>query len=225
MYRAKQSGRGRCEIYSEELGARLRRRTELERALRRAAEQDELRLHYQPEVDLRSGAIVGVEALVRWQREDALMMPAEFIPLAEETGLIVPIGAWVLDEALRQAGEWKHDASIARAPWTSVNLSVRQLADPEIMRRVAAALARHDADPSSLLLEVTESVILEDVEAGLTVLTQLQRARPRDRDRRLRHRLRVAVLPAALPGLGGQARPLVHHDARGSAHAGDRRPR
>jgi diguanylate cyclase (GGDEF)-like protein len=174
MYRAKQLGKARFEVYSEELGQRLRRRSELERALRHAAERDELRLHYQPEVDLRSGRIVGVEALLRWQRDETLVMPAEFIPVAEETGLIVPIGAWVLDEALRQAHLWEQDDAIDRPPWTSVNLSVRQLADPQIMQRVAEALARHDSDPSKLLLEVTESVILDDVEAGLTVLTQLK---------------------------------------------------
>jgi diguanylate cyclase (GGDEF)-like protein len=174
MYRAKQLGRGRCEPYSEQLGARLRRRGELERALRHAPENGELRLHYQPEVELSSGRIVGVEALLRWERDGTTVMPNEFIPLAEETGLIVPLGAWVLDEALRQARVWQQDATIAQAPWTSVNLSVRQLADPEIMTRVADALARHDSDPSQLLLEVTESVILDDVEAGLTVLTQLK---------------------------------------------------
>jgi diguanylate cyclase (GGDEF)-like protein len=174
MYRAKQMGRDRCEAYSEELGARLRRRGELERALRQAPERGEMQLHYQPEVELSSGRIVGVEALLRWQRDGVTVMPGEFIPLAEETGLIVPIGAWVLDEALRQARAWQDDAAIAHAPWTSVNLSVRQLADPEIMTRVTGALARHDSDPSQLLLEVTESVILDDVEAGLTVLTQLK---------------------------------------------------
>jgi diguanylate cyclase (GGDEF)-like protein len=174
MYRAKQLGRARWEAYSEELGARLRRRTELERSLRYAVDRDELRLHYQPEVDLGSGRIVGVEALLRWQRDDVTVMPAEFIPLAEETGLIVPIGMWVLDEALRQARVWETDRSIDEAPWTSVNLSVRQLADPELKARVAGALARHEFDPSRLLLEVTESVILDDAEAGLTVLTQLK---------------------------------------------------
>ncbi|MGN6187626.1 MAG: putative bifunctional diguanylate cyclase/phosphodiesterase [Conexibacter sp.] len=174
MYRAKQLGRGRCETYSEELGARLRRRSELERALRSAPEDGQLRLHYQPEVELHSGRIVGVEALLRWERDGATVMPAEFIPLAEETGLIVPLGAWVLDEALRQARAWEQDATIAQTPWTSVNLSVRQLADPEIMNRVADALTRHEIDPSTLLLEVTESVILDDVEAGLTVLTGLK---------------------------------------------------
>jgi diguanylate cyclase (GGDEF)-like protein len=174
MYRAKQLGRGRCETYSEELGARLRRRSELERALRSARDDGELRLHYQPEVELSSGRILGVEALLRWERAGATVMPGEFIPLAEETGLIIPLGAWVLDEALRQARVWEEDATIARAPWTSVNLSVRQLADPEIMTRVSDAIARHEIDPSKLLLEVTESVILDDVEAGLTVLTGLK---------------------------------------------------
>jgi diguanylate cyclase (GGDEF)-like protein len=174
MYRAKQLGRARWEAYSEELGARLRQRTELERSLRHAVDRDELRLDYQPEVDLRSGRIVGVEALLRWQRDDVTVMPAEFISLAEETGLIVPIGRWVLAEALRQARVWEMDCSIDEAPWMSVNLSVRQLADPELIARVAGTLARHEFDPSKLLLEVTESVILDDVEAGLTVLTQLK---------------------------------------------------
>ena len=175
MYRAKQLGRARHELFSEALGVQLRERGELERALRHAAERGELRLHYQPEVDLRSGEIVGVEALLRWQRGERLVMPDEFIPVAEETGLIVPLGAWVLDEALRQARAWERDEAIAQAPSMSVNLSVRQLADPELLARVASALARHEIDPSRLLLEVTESVILDDVEAGLTVLTQLER--------------------------------------------------
>ncbi len=174
LMRAKELGRGHCEVYSEELGARLRKRSELERALRDASDRDELRVHYQPEVDLRSGRIVGVEALLRWQRGNVTVMPAEFIPLAEETGLIVPIGAWVLEEALRQARSWRADPEIAHVPWTSVNLSVRQLADPQLTQRVVQALERTGSEPGSLLLEVTESVILEDVDAGLAVLGQLR---------------------------------------------------
>lgn len=174
MYRAKRSGRGRCEVYSEQLGAQIRRRSGLERALRKATEREELRLHYQPEVDLGSGRILGLEALLRWQRDETLVMPAEFIPLAEETGLIVPIGAWVLDEAVRQAQVWRMDPEIVETPWISVNLSVRQLADPDLTQRVADVLSRHGADPASLLLEVTESVILDDVDAGLTILAQIK---------------------------------------------------
>ncbi len=174
MYRAKQSGRGHTEVYSEDLGSRLRRRNELERALRGAAAGDELRVHYQPEVDLRGGRIVGVEALVRWERHGAMVMPVEFIPLAEESGLIVGIGGWVLEEAARQAQRWRADPEIATPPWTSVNLSVRQLADPELLRRVADSLSAYGGHPSELLLEVTESVILEDVDAGLAVLAELR---------------------------------------------------
>ena len=178
MYRSKELGRARHEFFSEELRERIARRLDIEHALRRAIEHDELCLHYQPQVDLRTGAIVGIEALVRWQRSDVLMMPGEFIGLAEDTGLIVPIGMWVLNEALSQLGRWNADATIADAPWMSVNLSVRQLSDPELLPSITAALAGHAADPSRLLLEVTESLILNNVEAGLTVLTELRSLGP-----------------------------------------------
>lgn len=173
MYRSKELGRARYEVFSEELRERIAKRLEIERALRHAVERDEFRLHYQPQVDLRTGTLVGVEALLRWERPEGMVMPNDFIPLAEDTGLIVPIGAWVLREALRQSSAWQADPDIG-ALWTSVNLSVRQLADPDLMSSVTAALAHHNSDPSRLLLEVTESVILEDAEAGLTVLTNLK---------------------------------------------------
>jgi diguanylate cyclase (GGDEF)-like protein len=174
MYRSKELGRGRYEIFSDELRARIEKRLELERALRRAIEREELCLYYQPEVDLRSGAIIGVEALLRWQRPGALMMPGDFIGLAEDTGLIVPIGTWVLHEALRQLGLWDEDAAMAESPWMSVNLSVRQLSDPDLIAGVAAALSDYGANPARLLLEVTESVVLDDADAGMTVLTALR---------------------------------------------------
>jgi diguanylate cyclase (GGDEF)-like protein len=174
MYRSKELGRARYEIFSDELRERISRRLDIERALRHAIERDELCLHYQPQIDLLTGAIIGVEALLRWQRDDTLMMPGDFIGLAEDTGLIVPIGIWVLNEALHQLGLWKADAEIAESPWMSVNLSVRQLSDPQIMPAVTAALADHAADPSQLYLEVTESVILDDAVAGMTVLTALR---------------------------------------------------
>jgi len=175
MYRSKERGRGLYEIFSDELRERVAQRLDIERALRHAVERDELRLHYQPEIDLRTGAIVGVEALLRWQRGSVLTMPGDFIGLAEDTGLIVPVGMWVLNNALRQLAEWDADASIVESPWMSVNLSVRQIADPDLMPGVVAALAagRH-TDPSRLFLEVTESIVLDDAEAGLTVLTELR---------------------------------------------------
>jgi len=174
MYRSKERGRGLYEIFSDELRERIAQRLEIEHALRHAVERDELRLHYQPEIDLRTGAIVGVEALLRWQRGSVLRMPGDFIGLAEDTGLIVPVGMWVLNGALRQLADWDADAAITASPWMSVNLSVRQLADPDLMPSVTAALAGLRTDPSRLFLEVTESIVLDDAEAGLTVLTELR---------------------------------------------------
>lgn len=174
MYRSKELGRARYEIYSDELRKRIAARLDMERALRNAIKRDELRLNYQPEVDLRTGAIVGVEALLRWQREEGLAMPGDFIPLAEETGLIVPIGTWVLNEALRQSVIWQADSAIAASPWMSVNLSVRQLSDPELVANISVALADKGSDPSMLFLEVTESVVLDDPEVGMTVLTAIK---------------------------------------------------
>ncbi len=174
MYQAKALGRARYELFSEELRERIVRQLELERALRHAIERDELCLHYQPEIDLRTGGVVGIEALVRWQRPSGLIMPGEFIRVAEETGMILAIGSQVLGEALEQLAVWQADSLIAEAPWMSVNLSVRQLSDPGLVARVSDALGANDADPARLFLEVTESVILDDAEAGLKVLTALR---------------------------------------------------
>jgi len=174
MYRSKELGRARYEIFSDELRERIATRLDLERSLRHAVARDELCLHYQPEVDLRTGAIVGLEALVRWQRPHGLVMPGGFIGMAEDTGLIVPIGAWVLNDALRQMALWGADDSCPDVPWISVNLSVRQLSDPDLLPTVSATLKHHGADAAKLFLEVTESVILDDAEAGLTVLTALK---------------------------------------------------
>ena len=174
MYRSKELGRNRYEVFSEDLRVRLAARVETERALRRAVDLDELRLLYQPELDLRTGRVVGVEALLRWQRGDVLVPPMEFIPLAEETGLIVGLGAWVLREAVRQSREWHDDDALARVPWMAVNLSVRQLSDPALIETVAGALATRGADAAKLFLEVTESLILEDADAGLSLLADLK---------------------------------------------------
>ena len=172
MYRAKGAGRGRHEIFEATMHARAVRMLEMETDLWRSLERDELRLHYQPIIELNGGQICGVEALVRWQHPTrGLVSPAEFIPLAEETGLIVPIGWWVLEEACRQALAWQ---SKFGPLWMSVNLSPKQLTQPDMFERVQGALERSGLDGNLLKLEVTESVIMENTEAAAQMLKQIK---------------------------------------------------
>jgi diguanylate cyclase (GGDEF)-like protein/PAS domain S-box-containing protein len=161
MYRAKEGGRARYELFDDELRARAVSRLRMETELRRALERRELRLEYQPVVSLRDEAIESVEALVRWEHPDrGLIPPAEFIPIAGETGLIEPIGSWVLDEACRQAAHW-HAAMPDRAPvGISVNLSAVQFTNARLPDTIATAVRAADLDPSSLRLEITESVLI-----------------------------------------------------------------
>jgi EAL domain-containing protein (putative c-di-GMP-specific phosphodiesterase class I) len=150
-------------------------RLETETALRRAIARGELREHYQPEVDLATGRAVGVEALVRWARpERGLVAPGEFIPVAEDTGLIVPIGEWVLREACRQAREWQGEFG-GEPLRMAVNLSGRQLADENLHDAVAGALADADLPPDLLCLEITESAITEDPTRARVTLRALKR--------------------------------------------------
>jgi diguanylate cyclase (GGDEF)-like protein/PAS domain S-box-containing protein len=168
MYRAKDRGKGRYEIFDEEMRADAVTRLETESELRRALERGELRLHYQPEVDLATGAIVGFEALIRWEHPvRGLILPAEFMPLAEETGLAVPIGDWVLREACREAGRWEYDGPLT----LSVNLSPRQLAQPDLVATVRRALTETGTDPARLCLEITESAVME---SGAATTAQLR---------------------------------------------------
>jgi diguanylate cyclase (GGDEF)-like protein/PAS domain S-box-containing protein len=165
MYRAKERGRARYELFDEHMRARAVARLRVENDLRRALERRELRLVYQPVVSLRDGSIVGAEALVRWQHpERGLIPPGDFIPVAEECGLIEPIGRWVLGEACRQTGLW-HAANPDAAPITiSVNLSARQVAQPDLTTAVSRVLRTTGIDPSRLCLEITETVLLEESE-------------------------------------------------------------
>ena len=158
MYQAKRAGRDAYALYSEDAGDSHRRLT-LTARLRRALAEDEFRLHYQPVHDLRSGALFGVEALVRWDDpEQGLVPPDQFIPHAEETGLITRIGAWVIEEACRQAAEW---AALDLPPRIAVNASPRELRDESYADRVASALERHGLDPGHLLIEVRETPMRE----------------------------------------------------------------
>jgi diguanylate cyclase (GGDEF)-like protein len=175
MYRAKRSGEaGAYATFEPSMHAAVVERLEMEADLRRAIERNELVLHYQPIVELASGRIVGLEALLRWAHpRRGLVMPFEFIPLAEETRLIVELGRWVLHEACRQAAQWRDDPRTGR-PWVSVNLSGLQLLDGNIDADVAAALAGAGLDPEGLALEITETVLVQDVAAAVDRLENLR---------------------------------------------------
>jgi EAL domain-containing protein (putative c-di-GMP-specific phosphodiesterase class I) len=173
MYRAKDLGRNRYEIFDETLRHRVLRRMETEGALHRALERGEMQVVYQPTVSLTDGRVVGVEALARWHRRDAgLVYPGEFIALAEETGLIVPIGLWILEEACRQAAVWRRLRPDAEPFTVWVNLSTRQLVHSDLVSRVAAIV--EDAPPMAVGLEITESAIMSDPEAAAGVLHELR---------------------------------------------------
>jgi diguanylate cyclase (GGDEF)-like protein len=162
MYRAKERGRNRCEFFDAVMRTEAVAHLETQSALHRAVERDELRLHYQPVIDLASGAVTGVEALVRWARpHHGLVGPGDFIPLAEETGLIVPIGKWVLEEAARQVARWQ-EARPGQPLTVSVNLSAAQLRQPDLIDTLAAVIAAHRIDPGALCLELTESTFMEE---------------------------------------------------------------
>ncbi|HEX6414336.1 MAG TPA: EAL domain-containing protein [Burkholderiales bacterium] len=173
MYRAKEHGRSNFQFYTSEMNERVNERLALEAALRRALERNELALHYQPKVSMKTGAIVGAEALVRWMHPEwGLVRPARFIPLAEETGLIVTIGEWVLREACRQTRAWIH-AGLEPGN-VSVNLSVRQFRQEGLVRTVSRILEETGLDPSKLEMELTESMVMHNVEAAIAVLQGLK---------------------------------------------------
>jgi len=174
MYMAKQRGRSRWEMYHPDFDEHTTRRAELINGLHRAVERDELVLHYQPVKDLSTGAVVSMEALVRWQHPTlGIVAPTEFIPLAEETGLIIEIGRWVLTEACTQCAAWRAEGydSIDVA----VNVSGRQLEDSEFANDVERVLATTGLPASALSMEVTESVIVTEGSVGHEVLEDLQR--------------------------------------------------
>jgi diguanylate cyclase (GGDEF)-like protein len=172
MYRAKERGGGSAELFDDELYAKALARLELEAELRRAIEEEQLRVYYQPVVSF-DGKVSGFEALVRWQHpERGMISPIDFIPLAEETGLVVPLGAWVLEKAAEQVAAW-HDMIDAELT-LSVNLSSRQLADPELPAVVRRILAETGLPAGKLCLELTETALIEDPQSAERCLTELR---------------------------------------------------
>ena len=222
MYRAKGQGKGRFEIYEAGMQAAVVERMGMKADLRAAVERDEIEAHYQPIVDLVSGRTIGVEALARWNHpERGLVSPADFIPLAEETGLIVPIGTSILRQACEATQRWRRELG-ERAPQTvSVNLSARQLQAKGLVDEVTTVLEMTGLPASCLVLEITETVLLEETDdVGHTALA------PRERHREPRWRARARghgggrgadrpARPAASPGLpAGAGVPVRQADAR-----------
>ncbi|TNF38695.1 MAG: GGDEF domain-containing protein, partial [Gammaproteobacteria bacterium] len=165
MYRAKDEGRNSYEFYSSEMTVRVFERLNMENSLRMALERDEYILHYQPQVDIHSGKIVGVEALLRWQHpEFGLMSPDRFVPCLEDTGLIIPVGSWVLSRACEQLAQWRSCGHNELA--MSVNISSRQFNSPGLVVELTELMQRYKFPEALLELEITESVMMSHADSA-----------------------------------------------------------
>jgi diguanylate cyclase (GGDEF)-like protein len=175
MYRAKENGKGRFELFDKGMHAKAVSRLRLERDLRQAIEGQQFSINYQPIIALGNGILSGFEALVRWQHPtDGWIGPADFIPVAEETGLIVQIGQWVLEEACCTVKQWQLQWPLLGDITLSVNLSARQVAQPDLFEQVVTALERSGLEPQHLKLEITESVVMDNAEEAITMFKRLR---------------------------------------------------
>lgn len=173
MYQAKDAGRNTFQYFSPAIQAHVHDRVQMEADLNRALERDELRVHYQPKFELSSCRLVGMEALVRWEHPSrGLIGPGEFIPLAEETGLILALGEWVLREASREAAHWLQDQNVDLK--LAVNLSARQFLHPDLVESVGAILRETGLPPRNLELEITESMVMANIEQAIVAMQQLR---------------------------------------------------
>jgi diguanylate cyclase (GGDEF)-like protein/PAS domain S-box-containing protein len=174
MYKAKSCGKNRVSVFKGSMQRDVVKRLNLESQLRRAVEQRQFELHFQPIQELRTGRVVGAEALIRWRHpRRGLLLPSAFLSATEETGLIVALGRWIIDEACAQAARWL-DSYASDAPYVSVNLSARQLQDPELVSYVSGALARADLEGKSLVVEITETMLVNDRDAVAGKLAELR---------------------------------------------------
>ncbi len=175
MYRAKTRGKSRHEIFDGDMHHHMLARLELESDLRGALDRNELSLYYQPIVSLDDGSIVAFEALLRWEHpERGMISPSIFVPIAEETGMVVPIGYWTLETACRQMTEWEALLPTDRTVSMHVNLSGRQFRQPDLVDQVRAVLNRTGLEPNRLGLEISESVVMENAAAAAEMLEQLR---------------------------------------------------
>ncbi|MDG4824139.1 EAL domain-containing protein [Asanoa sp. WMMD1127] len=175
MYQAKAEGRGRWVLFDSTMHDRVRDRIDIELALRHALAHDQLRLAYQPIVRLGGARLTGVEALIRWEHPTkGTIAPTKFIPVAEETGLITDLGRWVMREALRQLAEWRKDDVVNEDFWLSINVSPRQLRDPRLPGELNEALVEHGLDGASVMLEITESVMVDGSQVTDQVMAELR---------------------------------------------------
>lgn len=175
MYMAKRQGKSRSIIFERQMHEALMERIEIEENLRLAIEKEEFSLHYQPIIDLKSTRIVGMESLVRWNRsEKGVISPAQFIPIAEDTNLILPLGKWILEESCRQAQKWQHQFEDGTYLSIAVNLSIRQFQQKELVEIVANALSKSGLSPQRLVLEITENHMLQNTETTIKKLHDLK---------------------------------------------------
>jgi EAL domain-containing protein (putative c-di-GMP-specific phosphodiesterase class I) len=175
MYRAKSLGKARHEVFDKTMHARAMSLLQLETDLRRAVERQEFLLYYQPIISLKTGRVCGVEALIRWRHpEHGIILPSKFIPVAEETGLILQMGQWILREACRQMREWYDRFPECAGMRVNVNLSSKQFSQPDLIEQITRTLNETGLAPAGLRLEITESVVMENIESATGMLQQLR---------------------------------------------------
>jgi diguanylate cyclase (GGDEF)-like protein len=210
LYAAKDRGRARLEQFNDELHARAEKRVQIESDLRAALRQSQLFVEYQPQVRLKDGSVVGVEALIRWRHpSQGVIPPGDFIPVAEDCGLIVNIGQRVLQESCRQLAEWMKLAP-GRPLAMTVNVSPLQLAEPAFFAELRQVLADSGINPTALCLEITENAMMSATEEVARQFDQIRQLGVYIAIRRFRHRPLVAVSPPRHAGRGAEDRPQLH---------------